>query len=92
MPHKLQFHVVHASGEDDVHKAGDLNHHGPLANGWHSSRYVTSDSSFIKYCFTSNISNFAMFVNCFYMYLLVYFFSKKTLLLTNYVQIKSASK
>ncbi|KAK7477381.1 hypothetical protein BaRGS_00031357 [Batillaria attramentaria] len=39
MPHKLQFHVVHASGEDDVHKAGDLNHHGPLAKGWQSSRF-----------------------------------------------------
>lgn len=39
MPHKLEFHVVHASGEDDVHKAGDLNHHGPLALGWQSSRF-----------------------------------------------------
>ncbi|XP_076451911.1 centrosomal protein of 104 kDa-like isoform X2 [Babylonia areolata] len=39
MPHKLEFHVVHASGEDDVHKAGDLNHHGPLAQGWQSSRF-----------------------------------------------------
>lgn len=41
MPHKLQFRVVHASGEDDVHKAGDLNYHGPLAQGWQSSRYIT---------------------------------------------------
>lgn len=40
MPHKLQFRVVHASGEDDVHKAGDLNYHGPLAQGWQSSRYI----------------------------------------------------
>ncbi|PVD36984.1 hypothetical protein C0Q70_03977 [Pomacea canaliculata] len=39
MPHKLQFRVVHASGEDDVHKAGDLNYHGPLAQGWQSSRF-----------------------------------------------------
>lgn len=40
MPRKLEFHVVHASGEDDIHKAGDLNYHGPLAKGWVASRYT----------------------------------------------------
>ncbi|XP_070207078.1 centrosomal protein of 104 kDa-like isoform X2 [Littorina saxatilis] len=39
MPRKLEFHVVHASGEDDIHKAGDLNYHGPLAKGWVASRF-----------------------------------------------------
>ena len=41
MPRKLEFHVVHASGEDDVHKAGDLNYHGPLAKGWQAARYCS---------------------------------------------------
>ncbi|KAL8583520.1 hypothetical protein ACOMHN_054836 [Nucella lapillus] len=41
MPRKLEFRVVRALGEDDVHKAGNLNQHlhGPLATGWQSSRF-----------------------------------------------------
>lgn len=39
MPHKLSFKVTHASGQDDVHRASELNYHSPLTKGWQSARY-----------------------------------------------------
>jgi len=39
MPHKLNFKVIHASGQDDVCRAGELNHHSPTTKGWQSARY-----------------------------------------------------
>ena len=42
MPHKkVAFQVVHASGEDEQHPAGELNsdRHGPLIQGWISQKF-----------------------------------------------------
>ncbi|XP_052225713.1 centrosomal protein of 104 kDa-like isoform X2 [Dreissena polymorpha] len=39
MPHKLAFKVTHASGQDEVHRASELNYHSPLTKGWQSARY-----------------------------------------------------
>ncbi|XP_055864407.1 centrosomal protein of 104 kDa-like isoform X2 [Biomphalaria glabrata] len=39
MPHKLQFKVIHASGQDDIYRASELNHHSPLTKGWQSARF-----------------------------------------------------
>ncbi|XP_059170552.1 centrosomal protein of 104 kDa-like isoform X3 [Physella acuta] len=39
MPHKLHFKVIHASGQDDIYRASELNHHSPLTKGWQSSRF-----------------------------------------------------
>ncbi|BFZ23710.1 hypothetical protein BsWGS_26748 [Bradybaena similaris] len=39
MPQKLHFKVVHASGQDDVYRASELNHHSPLTKGWQSARF-----------------------------------------------------
>ncbi|XP_052760186.1 centrosomal protein of 104 kDa-like isoform X2 [Mya arenaria] len=39
MPHKLSFKVTHASGQDEVHRASELNFHSPLTKGWQSARY-----------------------------------------------------
>jgi len=39
MPHKLRFKVIHASGQDDVCRAGELNHHSPTTRGWQSARF-----------------------------------------------------
>ncbi|XP_035829419.1 centrosomal protein of 104 kDa [Aplysia californica] len=39
MPHKLHFKVIHASGQDDVYRALELNHHSPLTKGWQSARF-----------------------------------------------------
>ncbi|KAH9514057.1 hypothetical protein Btru_030100 [Bulinus truncatus] len=39
MPHKLHFKVIHASGQDDVYRASELNHHSPLTKGWQSARF-----------------------------------------------------
>ncbi|XP_067659383.1 centrosomal protein of 104 kDa-like isoform X2 [Haliotis asinina] len=39
MPTKIQFRVVHVSGQDDSYRATELNSHGPLIKGWQSSRY-----------------------------------------------------
>nr|CAD7423266.1 unnamed protein product [Timema monikensis] len=38
MPHKIEFTVVFASGEEDRHRATELNAHGPTVRGWQSSR------------------------------------------------------
>ncbi|XP_071110039.1 centrosomal protein of 104 kDa-like isoform X6 [Haliotis cracherodii] len=39
MPTKLQFRVVHVSGQDDSYRAAELNNHSPLTKGWQSSRF-----------------------------------------------------
>lgn len=39
MPHKLLFKVIHASGQDDIFRASELNHHSPLTKGWQSARF-----------------------------------------------------
>ncbi|ELT95484.1 hypothetical protein CAPTEDRAFT_170133 [Capitella teleta] len=39
MPVKQTFRVIHASGQDDHHKAVELNNHSPVTKGWHSSRF-----------------------------------------------------
>ncbi|XP_053379398.1 centrosomal protein of 104 kDa-like isoform X2 [Mercenaria mercenaria] len=39
MPQKLSFKVIHASGQDDVCRASELNYHSPLTKGWQSARY-----------------------------------------------------
>lgn len=39
MPHKLLFKVTHASGQDDICRASELNYHSPLTKGWQSARY-----------------------------------------------------
>jgi hypothetical protein len=41
MPHKkIDFQVVHASGEDEKHPSSELNSdkHGPLIQGWTSAK------------------------------------------------------
>jgi hypothetical protein len=40
MPTKQTFKVIHASGQDDHHKAVELNTHSPVTKGWHSSRLI----------------------------------------------------
>ena len=42
MPHKLAFKVTHASGQDDVCRASELNYHSPLTKGWQAARYMYS--------------------------------------------------
>ncbi|RUS82487.1 hypothetical protein EGW08_009750, partial [Elysia chlorotica] len=39
MPHKLVFKVIHASGQDDIFRASELNHHSPLTKGWQCARF-----------------------------------------------------
>lgn len=39
MPHKLAFKVTHASGQDDVCRASELNYHSPLTKGWQAARF-----------------------------------------------------
>lgn len=39
MPKKTLFHVVYSSSSDEQHPASELNHHGPLVNGWQSARF-----------------------------------------------------
>ena len=39
MPRKISFQIVSASTADEQHPASELNHHGPLVNGWQSSRF-----------------------------------------------------
>ncbi|CAG5136224.1 unnamed protein product, partial [Candidula unifasciata] len=39
MPQKLHFKVIHASGQDDVYRASELNYHSPLTKGWQSARF-----------------------------------------------------
>ena len=41
MPRKIPFHTVYSSSDDEQHPASELNHHGPLVNGWQSSRFCT---------------------------------------------------
>lgn len=41
MPKKIHFQVIQASSADEQHPASELNHHGPLVNGWQSSRFST---------------------------------------------------
>ncbi|XP_067005297.2 centrosomal protein of 104 kDa [Anabrus simplex] len=38
MPHKIGFTVVYASGEDERHRASELNVHGPIVRGWQSAK------------------------------------------------------
>ena len=38
MPKKISFEIVHCTSADDEHQAGELNHHGPFAQGWQSGR------------------------------------------------------
>lgn len=39
MPKKINFHLVHASSEDDDHRAIQLNVHSPSTKGWQSVRF-----------------------------------------------------
>ena len=39
MPHKVAFEIEEFSGEDERHKAKELNVHGPLVKGWQSQRF-----------------------------------------------------
>ncbi|UJR26748.1 hypothetical protein I4U23_008063 [Adineta vaga] len=39
MPRKIHFQVVYSSSSDEQHPASELNHHGPLVNGWQSARF-----------------------------------------------------
>lgn len=39
MPKKIHFQVVSSSTADEQHSASELNHHGPLVNGWQSIRF-----------------------------------------------------
>jgi centrosomal protein CEP104 len=39
MPRKIRFQIVLSSSADEQHPASELNHHGPLVNGWQSSRF-----------------------------------------------------
>ncbi|XP_074654970.1 centrosomal protein of 104 kDa-like [Tubulanus polymorphus] len=39
MPRKVPFHVIHVSGQDDLHKAAELNTHSPITKGWQSQRF-----------------------------------------------------
>ncbi|CAF1175141.1 unnamed protein product [Rotaria sordida] len=39
MPRKINFQIVYSSSSDEQHPASELNHHGPLVNGWQSSRF-----------------------------------------------------
>jgi hypothetical protein len=41
MPRKIHFQVVSSTTADEQHPASELNHHGPLVNGWQSSRFAT---------------------------------------------------
>ena len=38
MPSKVGFRVVSASGQDDGHRASELNVHSPATVGWQSSK------------------------------------------------------
>ncbi|CAF0816816.1 unnamed protein product [Didymodactylos carnosus] len=39
MPRKVHFQVVYSSSSDDQFPATELNHHGPLVQGWQSQRF-----------------------------------------------------
>ncbi|CAF2436445.1 unnamed protein product [Rotaria sp. Silwood2] len=39
MPRKIHYQVVYSTSSDEQHPASELNHHGPLVNGWQSSRF-----------------------------------------------------
>ncbi len=39
MPKKIHFQIISSSSSDEQHPASELNHHGPLVNGWQSSRF-----------------------------------------------------
>lgn len=39
MPRKIHFQVVSSTSADEKHPANELNHHGPLINGWQSVRF-----------------------------------------------------
>jgi centrosomal protein CEP104 len=41
MPRKIHFQIVHSSTADEQHPASELNHHGPLVNGWQSNRFCS---------------------------------------------------
>jgi centrosomal protein CEP104 len=41
MPRKIPFQTVYSSTSDEQHPASELNHHGPLVNGWQSSRFCS---------------------------------------------------
>ena len=41
MPRKISFQIVSASTADEQHPASELNHHGPLVNGWQSNRFCS---------------------------------------------------
>ncbi|XP_071448433.1 centrosomal protein of 104 kDa [Hetaerina americana] len=41
MPHKIGFKVIFASGEDENHRARELECHGPTVRGWQSSRHCS---------------------------------------------------
>ena len=41
MPRKIPFQIVSASSADEQHPASELNHHGPLVNGWQSNRFCS---------------------------------------------------
>lgn len=41
MPRKVSFRVVAVSGEDENHRAKELNVHGPTVQGWQSPRFCT---------------------------------------------------
>uniref|UniRef100_A0A1B6E5L9 Centrosomal protein CEP104 N-terminal domain-containing protein n=1 Tax=Clastoptera arizonana TaxID=38151 RepID=A0A1B6E5L9_9HEMI len=38
MPKKICFNVIYASGEDEKHKACELDRHGPSVRGWQSAK------------------------------------------------------
>ena len=39
MPGKLKFNVIHVSGQDDGHRASELNNHGPTIKGWQAAKF-----------------------------------------------------
>ncbi|XP_049940431.1 centrosomal protein of 104 kDa [Schistocerca serialis cubense] len=41
MPHKIGFTVIYATGEDEHHRATELNVHGPTVRGWQSAQACT---------------------------------------------------
>jgi centrosomal protein CEP104 len=47
MPRKIHFQVIYSSSADEQHPASELNHHGPLVNGWQSSRFCSYPQEFI---------------------------------------------
>lgn len=47
MPTKVLFRVIHVSGQDENHKAVELNAHSPTTKGWQSNRYTTNHTSYL---------------------------------------------